>query len=392
MSTLRSALDELRAQDLRLASAEEIEGDLEEIERASRALEAERLRRIAELDARSAFARDGYLSMSAWLVHRLRIGWSTASQQVRVARAFRRMPATREALSSGDVSTAAASMLVGAREANKPEFRRVEETLVQAAVGLPVRELKHAIAYWRQAVDARTVAGEAERMRELRRLYVSPALGGMVRVDGDLDPETGQHLMSALRAVLDAGVRGTSDDKTAAQRRADALGEVCRQWLDSSDRPTVAGERPHVTVTLDLASLEGRAGRRCALDDAGRIDAEDARRLACDASVSRVIVGPRSEPLEVGRRTPVVPAALRRAVVVRDGGCRFPGCDRPPGWCDAHHVEHWADGGPTAVGNLVLLCRPHHRMVHRRFGVRMARGRPVFTRPDGTQIEDRRPP
>ena len=157
-------------------------------------------------------------------------------------------------------------------------------------------------------------------------------------------------------------------------------------------RPTIATEKPHVSVTLDLPSLEGRAGRRCALDHAGRIDAEDARRIACDAMVSRVVVGCQSQPLEVGRRTAVVAAPLRRALVVRDGGCRFPGCDRPPGWTDAHHVVHWADGGETSLDNLVLLCRPHHLLVHRRFGVRMDDGRPVFTRPDGNLLDDRGPP
>jgi hypothetical protein len=392
MSTLRSALDELGSADLRFGSDAEIEADLEEIERASRSLEAERLRRIAELDARGSFARDGYLSMSAWLVHRLRIAWSVAGQQVRLARSLRRMPRTREALSTGEVSTVSASMLATAREANKPEFASVEDTLVSAASSLPVRELRGALTYWREAVDRRGALDDAGRHRERRRLHVSPALDGMVRLDGDLDPETGQVVMTALRAVVTASKGDAADRRTAPQRRADALGEICHQWMDGANRASIGGERPHLTVVVDLETLEGRAGRRCDLDDAGRIAPADARRIACDASVNRVITAGGSTPVEVGRRTPVVPASLRRAVAVRDGGCRFPGCDRPPGWCDAHHVVHWSDGGPTTLGNLVLLCRPHHRMVHGRFVVRMDRGSPAFTRPDGTVLEDRPPP
>ncbi|MBI2237094.1 MAG: HNH endonuclease [Actinobacteria bacterium] len=108
----------------------------------------------------------------------------------------------------------------------------------------------------------------------------------------------------------------------------------------------------------------------------------------------RVVMAGRSEPLDVGRRTPVVPPAIRRAVILRDGHCRFPGCDRPHTWCDAHHVVHWADGGPTALPNLVLLCRRHHRMLHHPGGFRLelADGRPVFRRPDGSVLEDRAPP
>jgi predicted restriction endonuclease len=99
-----------------------------------------------------------------------------------------------------------------------------------------------------------------------------------------------------------------------------------------------------------------------------------------------------SEPLDVGRRTPVVSPAIRRAVIVRDAHCRFPGCDRPQSWCDAHHAVHWADGGPTSLQNLVLLCRAHHRLVHQGFGLDMDDGHPVFRRPDGSVIEDRGPP
>ncbi len=391
VDTLRSAIEELAAEDLRFASDPDVERELEEVERAGRSLEAERLRRIAELDARGAFARDGYLSMSAWLVHRLRIAWSVAGQQVRLARSLRRMPVTRRALSTGQVSAVSASMLASAREASPPEFARVEETLVSAATSLPVRELHAALTYWREAVDRRGAVEDADRRRDARRLHVSPALDGMVRVDGDLDPETGQVVLTALRTVA-AASRSAADRRTAPQRRADALGEICHQWMDGANRASIAGERPHLTVTVDLETLEARAGRRCDLDDAGRLVADDARRIACDASVNRVIVAGGSAPVEMGRRTPVVPAAMRRAVVVRDRGCRFPGCDRPPGWCDAHHVVHWADGGPTALENLVLLCRPHHRMVHGRFGLRIERGRPAFTRPDGSALDDRGPP
>jgi 5-methylcytosine-specific restriction endonuclease McrA len=257
------------------------------------------------------------------------------------------------------------------------------------------------VATWRRAAEDARGPEFPERAYERRRLHVSPTLAGMVRVDGDLDPETGQTVISALRAVSDSEVRSHGDLRTPPQRRADALGEICRQWLDSDDRPLVGGERPHVTVTVDLQTLEERLpssnppGSRppglrsgAELEGVGPISAEAARRMTCDASVSRVITRGSSEPLDVGRRTQVVPAGIRRAVVVRDRHCRFPGCDRPQGWSDAHHVVHWAHGGDTALSNLVLLCRRHHRLVHHGFGLEMANGRPRFFRPDGTALDD----
>ena len=231
-----------------------------------------------------------------------------------------------------------------------------------------------------------------DSLRERRRLHVSPTVFGMVRIDGDLDPDTGETVLTALRSCVDADFRSADqqDRRSPGQRRADALGEICRRWLDSSDRPQVGGERPHVTVTVGLEALRGR-GEPAEFDYLGPIGHEAARTWACDASVSRVVLGPRSEPLDVGR-TPVVLAPMRRAVVVRDRECRFPGCDRPPPWCDAHHVVHWADGGPTALSNLVLLCLRHHRLVHQGFTVEMTDGRPVFRRPDGSILQDRAPP
>jgi hypothetical protein len=217
----------------------------------------------------------------------------------------------------------------------------------------------------------------------------------MVRVDGTLDPETGETLLTALSAVLDAEThrRTEEDTRTPAQRRADALGEICRQWLDRPDRPTVAGERPHVSVSVGLDVLKGARGT-AELDHSGPVPRSVAQRVACDASITRIVLSPDSEPLDVGRRTPVVSVAMRRALVIRDRHCRFPGCDRPPAFCDAHHAVHWAKGGPTSMANLLLLCRRHHRLIHDHggFTLELVQGRPVFGRPDGSVLQERAPP
>ncbi len=394
MSSLLSALDELRSEDLRSIGDDALASDLDELERAGRIFESERGRRLIEFERRKSFAADGHLSTAAWLTHRQGLSRSVAEGQVRRAHALSQMPASAEAFGAGEVSGSAVAVLAQAQEACPDAFAKSEEALVEVARERPFGELRRVVDAWRIAADPGRALEDEDRQYERRSLNVSPSPDGMVRVDGELDPETGQSLITALRAVTDVEARrdGGSNSRTPAQRRADALGQVCRDWLASLDRPAVAGEVPHVVVTMDLDTLEGRAGQRSELQDAGTITPQTARRIACDANVTRVITDARSEPLDLGRRTKVVPASLRRAVAVRDRGCRFPGCDRPPGWCDAHHVRHWADGGETSIANLVLLCRPHHRAIHRGFGVEMVDGSPVFSRPDGSALEERAPP
>jgi hypothetical protein len=253
------------------------------------------------------------------------MAFGAARALVRMARALADMPRSRRALEEGEISMSAARVLVQARETDPEAFLGSEDTLVEAARVHSTGDLHKVASYWRQAVDREAALDSEERLRERRRLHASTTFLGMVRVDGDLDPETGETLLTALRAVMDAEARsGQIDTRTAEQRRADALGEVCRQWLDHAERPEVAGERPHVTVLLDAEALRDGTGTS-ELDQAGPVDPELVRRLACDAGIARVVMAGRSEPLDVGRRTPVVPPAMRRAVAVRDRGMPVPG-------------------------------------------------------------------
>jgi hypothetical protein len=387
VSGLRSALEELRGEDLRAVPDEALEEDFRELQQASRALEAERLRRLAEIERRGLHARRGHPSTGAWLADTFRLGWGQATTDVRAARALERMPLASEALARGELSAFALRALVAARETSPHAFRRSEEALVSAARSLPAKAMSNRLAAWHQRVDADRAEREATRRFERRRLHISRTFHGMVRLDGELDPDTGQTVITALRAICPAPA--ARDERTPPQRRADGLGEICRHFLDTGERAEVGGERPHVVVTVAAEGLVDPASSG-EMEDVGTVTAETVRRWACDASISRIITRGASEPLDVGRRTPVVPASLRRALVVRDRGCAFPGCDRPPGWCDAHHVTHWADGGPTSADNLVMLCRRHHRMVHGpgAFTVRIVGGRPRFGAPDGAALPD----
>jgi hypothetical protein len=202
------------------------------------------------------------------------------------------------------------------------------------------------------------------------------------------------------------------DARSGGQRQADALTELARRALEGGRLPQTGGVRPQLTVTVDLDSLtSGPGGLGGELGWAGPLDPQACRRLACDAAVTRVLVtrqstshgaddctgeqrapapgpddgadqglgarlqaamallppvlgGAPSQPLDVGRTSRVVTPSQRHTLAVRDGGGVFPGCQRPLAWCEAHHLVHWLDGGPTDLANLVLLCRAHHRAVH----------------------------
>jgi hypothetical protein len=395
MGEIRSAIEELRSETLTDLPDARVEEDFDEVHRAREMIELEELRRLADIDRRRPFERDGHLSTASWLVATYKLSWGAARERVRMARALQEMPKTRQAVDERQVSMSAVRVLVSARDADPQAFAACEHQLVEAARIHCINDLGRVVAYWRQAVQREQALDDDEQVRARRRLHASVTFLGTVRLDGELDPECGETVLSALGAVMDAEARtGGGEVRTPAQRRADALHQVCRGYLDSSQRPAVAGERPHVTLMVDAEVLRDGTGETAELDHVGPVDTETARRLACDASITRVVMAGPSEPLDVGRRTSVIPPGIRRALIVRDRRCRFPSCGRPHRWCDGHHVVHWGHGGPTAVPNLVLLCRRHHRMVHQRggFTVQMTDGRPVFRRPDGSVLEERAPP
>ncbi|MFZ0121460.1 MAG: DUF222 domain-containing protein [Pseudonocardiaceae bacterium] len=218
---------------------------------------------------------------------------------------------------------------------------------------------------------------------ETRRRLTFTDLDGGYELGGWLDREAAEILRAALSPL--AAPRPTTDTevdfRTAAQRDADALVELAQRSLDAGDLPTEGGERPQVVVTMSLGVLQGRIGA-ASLAFGGPINADIARRIACDARVIPVVLGARGEPLDIGRASYTVPTAIRRAVLVRDAGCAFPGCPVPARWCDIHHVTHWADHGPTSVENCVALCGRHHRLIHHsRWRIDMTGSIPQFHPP-----------
>jgi hypothetical protein len=240
---------------------------------------------------------------------------------------------------------------------------------------------------------------KGERAAELRaanRLYAERSLqwffdeDGAFVIKGRLAAEQGALVMKALQAACDALREAEGDSREAsAARRADALVLMAEGLLARGAAPLAAGERHLVTVHVDESVLRDEtADGRCELEGGPALPPATVRRLCCDGGLVAVVEGANGSALDVGRKTRAVPAAMRRALDARDGGCRFPGCSNGR-FVDAHHIEHWVDGGETKLDNLVLLCRRHHRAVHE-LGFRVEReGVCVrFVRPDGDVVQE----
>lgn len=363
-AALTAALDALAAVDLDAAATAALGEQLQYLNRHLARLEGEFQRRLERFDRAGGAGAAGSPSTAAWLRHHCRIAPGEASSRVSCARRLAdSLPGTAAALAAGEILLPHAAVLARASTGiDLEQVAAAEPTLLDAARRLHPGRLRSLAVHWRHVIDAEASGHEAQAHHEQRYLSISTTLGGTVALDGMLDAEDGAILLTAIAALA---APGPDDERTAKQRRADALVELARRSLDAGQLPETGGERPHLNITVDLDTLRAQPGSRAADSDwTGPISGENARRLACDAAVTRIITNGPSEILDVGRRTRTIPPGLRKAVTVRDRHCTHPGCDRPPPWCDVHHIRHWADGGDTTLANLTLRCRYHHRLAH----------------------------
>ncbi|WP_281894374.1 HNH endonuclease signature motif containing protein [Phytohabitans aurantiacus] len=365
---------------------------------AQQMLAAVKLHLIREIQGRNLPIAQEAANTAAWLRERLHISIHTARRTVDLAQALDRRPVLDTALSSGTINMeqahivaktvhdladeAAADMVDLAEKALIAEFADWEPAILRKAAQ---RILAHVAPEVADEADRRAAERDEKRAQRTRAFTLTNNGDGRFRVTGWLDAEAAAIVNAALDPLCKPDL-----ERTPAQRRADALVEVCRLALRTEQLPDNGGDRPQVAVTVpyDVARKELGVGQ---LDTGERLTAEQVRRLACDAHILPIVLGGQGQILDVGQQRRLFTGPLRRALVVRDGGCAFPGCDRPPQWCDGHHIRHWTDGGDTALHNGVLLCGYHHRLIHRgEWEVRMADdGRPEFIPPPYVDSERR---
>jgi hypothetical protein len=279
-----------------------------------------------------------------------------------MARQLQHLPETRKAFATGELGFQHVAVLARAAEhVGTAAVQSAEASLVKLAQTMDPGEFTGAVKSFEHEVDAEAMLAEANRAHERRYLRLSDRSDGMIRLDGLLDAEGGAMVRTTLNRAM---LPGRDDQRTPDQRRADALIEACRGSGATAGSRDGSGPRPQLIIraTVDtLAGIEGAPAGQ--IDGGGMVPVETVRRFACDSAVIR-ITGKGELDGERTHAARTIPPAIRRALGDRDGGCAAEHCKRPPSWTDAHHIRHWAHGGPTAMDNLVLLCRPHHRMVH----------------------------
>ena len=320
---------------------------------------------LAEFDLRLGWKAWG--GCSRWLAWRCGLDNRTARERVRVARALGGLPLIRAAFGRGELSYAKVRALT------RVDAPANEAELLQLAGELTAGQLERALSAARRVDDSL-----ASRVQEAERLSWTWAPDGSLVFSGRLAPEDGALFLKALEvarerlwqatreeepAVVEVSESGSAEPPVAvpSPSRVEALLAVADASL-ARDAERSGGDRYQVVVHVDVATLTSDAPGISVLEDGPPVAVETVRRLSCDSSLVALLEGA-DRPLGVGRKTRAVPPSLRRALRARDGCCRFPGCTNTRG-LDAHHLEHWADGGPTELANLILLCRRHHRLVH----------------------------
>ena len=364
--------------ELRELGHDELTAQLQAARALAARLEWVGLQVVREVDTRGSHVLDAALSPAAWLRFRARMSPGEAKAAVRTARALAgpALAATSAALAAGEIDPAHARLIAahtadapaGAVALIEPEALKVARAADPSAVAGVMRQFAHAL-------DADRADEAAVRRYDRRGVSLATTLDGMVAGTLLLDPAAGATVLTALSAAS-APVSG--DTRSACQRNADALTDICRQpWAPRGDRKS-GGGHPHLIVTVDadtLASQPGSAGSPGAtLGWIGPITASTAQRIGCDADVTVIAVGGQSRDgcnggaggaWEIGRERRFFTTAQRVAMIARDGDrCAVPYCDRPVAWSDAHHLHPWARGGPTVIDNGALPCAAHHTLLH----------------------------
>ena len=340
---------------------------------------------IAEFDRRNGWADSATQSCAHWLNWKCGIAMGAAREKVRVARALENLPRISAAMACGKLSYSKV------REMTRVASAQTEAYLLMIAEHGTAQHVEKLVRAYRRCQDAEELSREA-RQQQSRCVSFRYDDDGSIILNCRLPAEAGALVLKALdlavRELPDVPAGTSSEPVRFSARRADALALLAESFLAHGAQESPGTDRHQIVVHVSAETLRDRSAGCCEFEHGPSMAAETARRLSCDASVVALTESDDGDPLNVGRRTRTISASLRRALNARDRGCRFPGCANSR-YLDAHHVEHWANGGETKPSNLVSLCRFHHHAVHEG-GIRIEildGGALRFVKPDGTAID-----
>jgi hypothetical protein len=321
-------------------------------------LQAKIARLTGQVDAAGLWQIDSCSSLTGWLRYRGRMSEAGAVSLSRTAKRMRILPVTAQAWEDGALSGGQVQAIVAnLKKATVERFAQGEADLVPLLAPLTVVQTAGVMQTWRIRAEAELDDGKGENTD--RSFHHSRTIGGRYESSGSFDTDGGAVIETALRLATSGDTCG--EERTPAARRADAEIEIHQFFLDHQRTHKGGRRRPHVDIVVNIDDDGAVSGR---LIDGPPLPASTIKRLLCDCAVHRVVTHGRSAILDYGRSTRTVPDDLFNTLVLRDRGCRGPGCDRPAHWCDAHHVIPWEEGGPTEIDNLVLKCRRCHVQGH----------------------------
>ena len=380
------------------ASAESLGREISELCSYLYAAEAKLLDLIHRFDTGNCYVSLGFHSTSHWLNYQCGIGMNAAREKVRVANALADLPKLSAGLAEGRLSYSKVRALTRIADASNEDY------LLSIATYGTAHHVEKLVSLYRRSVRLQDI-DNANAVYDGRHLTVTYDEQGAMILKGRFPAEQGALILNALNRASEQGLGAPEDDRAVstddadespsvktglvpvqtplATRRADGLAAIAETYLNHPENASSAADRYQVVVHVTAGGSEGaldeqigglipKAGSTDAnnppavtphIENGSHVTAETSRRLACDCSVVPIKEDVFGEPLSIGRKSRSIPPSIRRALRVRDGGCRFPGCTHTR-FVDGHHIQHWADGGPTSLDNLVLLCRHHHRLVH----------------------------
>jgi hypothetical protein len=350
-----TSVDEL----LRVAADTRIDacaGDIIGVTNVIDALNAKLTVAVGGFEASGDYGIDGSLSIRDWLTTHTTLG-RAGKRIASIGRKLRALPVTQAAWLSGELNGAQVAVIdANVNHDHVAMFADHETDTIPTLVKLTERDTSTAMRHWR--VLAESIADRAPR--EAAGLHLND-IGDQTRLDAEFTSDDGAIIGDALK--LANRPPDTDDLRTAAQRRAGDLVDICRFFIANHTNESLPRNRTSTAVIVDVGTLmtDWVTGQTV---DGRQLCTRIMNEWLCDTDIIRVVTAGRSRLLDIGRKTRIVPAPMALLLAIRDKGCRYPGCHRPGSWCQAHHVQHWRHGGATNLANLVLLCGRHHHMIH----------------------------